>query len=285
MVNARKTISFWYLTFSLKFVPDKRYKFSLIRYTLNKFNILFLVFAVAILNSCIPKKKLIYTQDQKKNEEINEYVNIRPEKTIQPFDNIYIKVSSIDEKTANIFADKDRSVTESSINLLSYTVNQEGFINFPFVGEIYVKGSTLEQAQEDIELKVGEYLSNISISVKFINNAVSVLGEVKRPGEFSFYRDQVTVFQALSLAGGISDYGDKTTVILVRETQNKVAYHYLDLTNKDIVASDYYYIIPNDVIIVRPIRAKFRNLALENWPLFLSTITAFATVYLLFQTN
>ncbi|MEZ5082530.1 MAG: polysaccharide biosynthesis/export family protein [Bacteroidales bacterium] len=247
----------------------------------NKYSIFILILLLGA--SCVPKRKLLYTQDQKEKEEQNEYSNIRPEKTIQPFDNLYVKVSSIDEKTAAIFASQDRNTSETSINLLSYTVNQAGYINFPFVGEIFVKNMKLQDAQVKIEQEVSEYLPNISISVKFVNNTVSILGEVRRPGEHSFNRDQITVFQALSLATGISDYGDKKRIILIREAQNKINYYYLDLTDKNIVSSEYYYIIPNDVIIVKPINAKFRNLSMVNWPIFLTTITTAVTLYLLFR--
>ncbi|MCB0805050.1 MAG: polysaccharide biosynthesis/export family protein [Bacteroidales bacterium] len=241
------------------------------------------ILIIAVLSSCIPRKKLIYTHDQKPKDEKNEYVNVRPEKTIQPFDNIYIKVSSIDEKTANIFSMGSGAASQSNINLLSYTIDQSGYVDFPFVGKIFVKDMTLNEAQETIEKLVSEYLPNISISVKFVNNAVTVLGEVRRPGEHAFYRDQVTVFQAIAYAGGFTEYGNKETIILVREANNKINYHYLDLTDKNIVSSEFYYIIPNDVIIVRPIRQKFRNLSLVNVPVFLTTITTAVTLYLLFR--
>jgi len=231
--------------------------------------------------SCVPRKKLIYFQENKKEEIVNEYINIRPEKKIQPFDNVYVKVSSIDEKTASIFADQAR-VTGQDINLISYTVDQSGYINFPFVGEIYVKDLTLKEAQQKIEAEVGQYLSNISIIVKFVNNTVAVLGEVRRPGEYPFYKDQITIFQALSFANGIEEFGNKTNVTLIRESQNKINYYFLDLTNKDVVSSEYYYIIPNDIIVVKPIRQKFRNLSPINWPIVLTTVTTAATLYLLF---
>lgn len=234
--------------------------------------------------SCIPKRKLVYTQDQMPKEAKDEYVNVRPEKTIQPFDNIYIKVSSIDEKTNAVFAGA-RAATETNINLLSYTVNSSGYIDFPFVGEIYVKDLTLVEAKATIESKVGDYLQNLAITVKFVNNVVTVLGEVNRPGEHPFFRDQVTIFQAIGYAGGFTDFGDKQRVTLIREANNKINYYYLDLTNKDIVASSYYYLIPNDVILVRPIKAKFRNLSLANWPLFLTTLTTATTLYLIFRNN
>jgi polysaccharide export outer membrane protein len=119
--------------------------------------------------------------------------------------------------------------------------------------------------------------------VKFVNNRVAVLGEVRVPGEYAFSRDQVTILQALSFAGDITDYGNKKDVILIRESQNQINYHYLDLSDKEVVASEYYYIIPNDVIIVRPIKLKFRNLSMLNWPIYLTTITTAVTLYLLFR--
>ena len=231
--------------------------------------------------SCVSRKKLVYLQDQKKEERIDEYVNIRPEKKIQPIDNIYIKVSSIDEKTASIFADQSR-MTGTNIDLISYTVDQSGYINFPFVGVIYVKDLTINEAQQKIENEVSQYLSNISIIVKFVNNTVAVLGEVRSPGEYTFYKDQITIFQALSFANGFSDFGNKTNLILIREVKNKINYHYLDLTDKNIVASKYYYIIPNDIIVVKPVRQKFRNLSPVNWQIVLTTLTTAATLYLLF---
>lgn len=237
-----------------------------------------------MITSCIPKRKLLYLQEQGNGKQKNEYANSRPEKTIQPFDNLYIQVSSIDEKTANIFGSQGRVSGSADMNLLSYTVNQDGYITFPFVGEIYVQGLKLQEARAKIEAEVGVYLTNISITVKFVNNTVAVLGEVSRPGEYVFYRDQITIFQALSFAGDFRDFGDKETVILIRELKNSITYHYIDLTDKNIVSSDYYYIIPNDVIIVKPVNAKFRNLSLANVPLILSTISTIASLTLLVYT-
>lgn len=239
---------------------------------------------ILILTSCIPKKKLLYLQDQHEDKNKDEYVNLRPEKTIQPFDNLHIQISSIDEKTANIFGAQGRGSSATDINLLSYTVNQNGYITFPFVGEIFVEGLKLLEARQKIENEVGVYLPNITVTVKFVNNTVAVLGEVARPGEYVFYRDQITIFQALSLAGDFRDYGDKENVILIREIKNKINYYYINLTDKNIVSMPYYYIIPNDVLVVKPINAKFRNLSLTNLPLILSTLSTLATLILMVYT-
>ena len=148
-----------------------------------------------MFQSCIPKKKLTYLIHNKDNQAINEYINIRPEKRIQPYDNIYINVSSIDEKTANIFENQNRNAGGINVDLISYTVDNAGFINFPFVGEIYIKNLTLAEAQKRIEDEVSQYLSNISINVKFINNRVAVLGEVQDPVNTLFTGTRLQFFK------------------------------------------------------------------------------------------
>jgi polysaccharide export outer membrane protein len=252
---------------------------------INQKNLLFVFIAAIVFTSCVPKQKLLYLQEQKKDEVVNEYVNIRPIKTIESFDNIFINVNSTDERTARIFGGEQTAMSRDYLSLVSYTVDKDGFIFFPFVGQIHVKGLTLKEAQEKIEAEVGQYLSNISVSVKFVNNNITVLGEVRVPGQYAFFEDQVSVFQAVGFAAGFSDYGDKTNVILIREQDDMVRYFYLDLTDKNIVASEYYYLIPNDVLVVKPINARFRSLRVLNWPLILSTITTFVTVYLLLYNN
>jgi len=258
-------------------VKDRQY--------INQKFLLIISILIVVFSSCVPRSKLMYLQDEKKDEVVNEYLNIRSIKKIESFDNIFISVISTDERTARIFGGEQSAMSRDYLSLVSYTVDKDGYIFFPFVGQIHVKGLVLKEAQEKIELEVGQYLNNISITVKFVNNNITVLGEVNRPGEYAFFEDQVSIFQAIGFASGFSDFGDKTDVILIREQDDMIRYFYVDLTDKNIVASEHYYIIPNDIVVVKPINAKFRNLQILNWPLILSTITTFITIYLLFYNN
>lgn len=246
--------------------------------------IILLFLGALLLSSCTSRKRLIYFSEKEKDPPVNEFNITRPIKTIQPFDNLYIWVTSINERNQKIFSTSS-SMSSDYINLISYIVNSEGYIDFPFVGQIYVKDMTLQQAKEQLQNKVSDYLDDIEITVKFVNNKISVLGEVARPGAYSFAKDQLTIFEALGLAGGATIYGKKNEVVLIREKGSKINYHYLDLTRKDIVSSDYYFIIPNDVIVIKPVKARFRTLNLLNWSLVLSTITTAVTLYLLFYRN
>jgi polysaccharide export outer membrane protein len=203
-------------------------------------------------------KKLTYVINKGDAADKNEYYNDRSEKTIQPYDYLYIKIFSLDDRTNNIFSDRGTGVYDTE--LLSYAVDDKGNINLPFIGIINVKDLTINQAKTQIEKSLGVYLNNISVVVRYVSNKITVLGEVARPGQYSFYDEKVTVFQALGFANGTSTYGDLSDVTLIREKDNKINYHYLNFTDKNIVASEYYYLLPNDIIIINPINAKYRSL-------------------------
>jgi len=211
----------------------------------------------------------------------NDYFNDRSEKTIQPYDYLYIKIFSLDEKTNSIF--NERGVTVAN-ELLSYSVDGSGNISLPFVSSIFVKDLTINQAREKIEKSLMVYLNNISVIVRFVSNKVTVLGEVRNPGQHAFYDERISVFQAIGLASGASDFGNLSDVTLVREKDNVIKYYTLDLTKKNIASSEYYYLLPNDIVIINPITAKYRNLkdyALNRIAAVLTTLSAlFSILYI-----
>ncbi len=229
-----------------------------------------------LLTSCIPVEKLKYTIEE--SDTRYEYTNIRSQKTIQPDDYLYIKIYSLDETTTAIFED-GRSFNQDE-QLISYNVNEKGLISFPFVGDIYVKDLTIDEAKIMLEKELNRYLTNISVRIRFVGNKVTVIGEVGRPGSYTFYDEKITIFQAISLAGDMSDYGNKEKVTLIRERDNVVKYEYLDLTKKNIAESEYYYLLPNDLLIIDPVRAKYRSLQDRSLiPLILSSVTSILSIY------
>ncbi len=250
---------------------------------LSPIKFLYIFLLILVFTSCIPRKKITFLREDQRDEPINTYVSVRPEKSIQPFDNIYIKIISTDDKTSKVFGSAGGGSGSTDINLISYSVDTRGYINFPFIGDIYVKDMTLQEVQNTIQKEASQYFTNVAIEVKFVNNSVSVLGEVNSAGVYSFSKDQITIFQAISYAGGIGDFGDKSRVILIREENSQVNYHYLDLTKKEIVASNFFYIIPNDIIVINPIRAKVRRLKGIDYATILYTVTTVITFYLLLK--
>lgn len=197
---------------------------------------LFLALLVSvIIVSCVPQDNLKYVQDKTTSEIKESYEHLRPIKKIRPFDNLYINVLSLDEQTARIFSNQNSSITGGlSIDLLSYTVSERGTIDFPFIGEIMLNNLTLLEAKAKVEAELSQYLSNTAITMKFVNSNITVLGEVRNQGEFPFFKEQINIFQALGYAGGVTDYGDKSKVTLIREYDNLIRFHNLNLTDKKL---------------------------------------------------
>jgi polysaccharide biosynthesis/export protein len=249
---------------------------------LSKSGIFLLFLALFIFNTCTPTKKLKYVQNTGDDIQKNEYYNDRSEKLIQPYDYLYVKIFSLDEKTNSIF-NNERGSAVNDNELLSYAVDDKGYINLPFIGQVFVKDMSINQAKEKIEKSFEVYLNNISIIVRFVGNKITILGEVNSPGQYSFYDEKINVFQALSFANGNNTFGDLTDITLIREKDNKITYYNLDLTNKSVVASPNYYLLPNDVLIINPINAKYRDLrdyALNLTDAILSTIASVLTIIL-----
>jgi len=231
--------------------------------------------------SCVPTRKLRYFNDINELEEPG--VNPRMQKLIMPFDKLYIRVLSIDLQTSQIFnsAEEMRSGSYGSMaGLIGYLVDESGNINFPFVGDINVGGLTTSQAASKIQKALSEYVSNTSIIVKYVDNQVTVMGEVQRQGVFGFSQDKLNIYEALGLGGGITRYGDRKNIILIRHEGEKIMHYKLNLSDSKIASKDYYYILPNDVIVVEPLKAISSSYSNITYTTILSSITTLIAILL-----
>ena len=249
-----------------------------------KFKIAILTYLVLFITSCVPYKELQYFSDINKidNKSIE---NERKLKLISPFDNLYIKVLSTDEKTSKIFNTADDFRGTYGMNgLMGYMVDERGNINFPFVGDISVAGKNTTEASEKIHEALSEYISNTSVIVKYIDNKVSLMGEVAHPGIFQFNEDKITIYQAISLAGGLTRFGSHKNIILIRQEGKNVVHRIIDINSSKIASSENYYILPNDVLIVEPLRSiswSYENL---TYTTVLTSITTLVTLFLALRT-
>ncbi|HAM10251.1 MAG TPA: hypothetical protein DDY34_10455 [Bacteroidales bacterium] len=213
-----------------------------------------IMFIMLFIISCVPVKELKYFNDI--NEIDEPEVNPRVQKIIMPFDRLYIKVLSIDPQTSLIFnSSEEMRYGSGNSGVIGYMVDENGDINFPFVGNIRLTSLTTSQAGEKIQKALNDYVSNTSIIVKYIDNQVTVMGEVLRQGVLPFTQDKLTIYEALSLGGGITRYGDRKNVVLIRNEGNKIMRYRLNLSDSRIAGKSYYYVLPNDIIIVEPLKA------------------------------
>jgi polysaccharide biosynthesis/export protein len=236
--------------------------------------ILIMIFAA----SCVPIKQINYFNDLNELEEPG--VNPRKQKLIMPFDKLYIKVISIDPQTSQIFNVTEELRSGVSNGILGYLVDEKGDVNFPFVGKINVVSLTTAQASDKIQKAMNDYVSNTSIIVKFIDNQVTVMGEVLHQGVYPFTQDKLNIYEALGLGGGLTQYGDRKKIILIRNEGDKVMHYRLNLSDSKIASKDYYYILPNDVIVVEPLKAISSSYQNITYTTILSSITTLIAVLL-----
>jgi len=238
------------------------------------------ILAVLLLfSSCISQKKIKYLQPAHEDSTNRASFQRAPyqEYHLGVGDNLYIDVRSLDQRSNEFFNKTNDSratnYNDASVYLNSYTVDPNGNIVFPFIGPIPVLGFTIDETREAIAVVMNEYLKETTIIVKLVNFNITFVGEVRRPGEYKIYQDKISIFEAVSLAGDITDYGKRKEVKLLRASENGTELHVLDLTSEDILESPYFYLKPNDVIYVEPLKGKQFAFATFPYALLFSTIT------------
>jgi polysaccharide biosynthesis/export protein len=237
--------------------------------------ILTMIFTV----SCVPSKQLNYFNDLDELQEPG--VNPRLQKKIMPFDRLYISVMSIDEPTRLIFNNVEEMRGSTGNGILGYLVDEAGNITFPFVGNINLLNLTTAQAGEKIQKALSELVSTkIAIIVKFIDNQVTVMGEVQKQGVFAFTQDKLNIYEAIGLGGGLTRFGDRKNIILIRNEGDKIMHYKLNLSDSKIAGKDTYYILPNDVIVVEPLKTISSSYENITYTTILSSITTLIAVLL-----
>lgn len=230
---------------------------------MNKNIITYLLLISITLLSCKPKQNMVYMSKDNMEEEVAKakYEGLR----IQEGDVLLILVSALDEtavkpfnlNTANKVGNQNGAGTNQYVEPSEYLVNEEGYINFPVLGNVFAKGMTQIQLKQDLESRLKRYLTDPLVTITLKNFNVSVLGEVKQPGQKESVSQKINIFQALGLAGDMTDFGDRTHVKLIRtKDDGNDEIVNLDLTRADIVSSPYYYMKQNDILYVQPDKNK-----------------------------
>lgn len=256
-------------------------------------NLFFIVFAVLCmtLGSCGSSKQIAYFQ----NADSLSYAASKGlfDAKIMPKDLLTITVSTTDPKAATPF---NLSVTNTlnatgylstgAGSLQTYLVDNDGFINFPVVGQLKVGGMTKRQCENYIRDKILPYMSkteNPIVTVKMASFKVTVAGEVKAPGVFNVDQEKISVIEALARAGDLTIYGKRGNVLLIREdATGEKSVHRLNLNDANLINSPYYYLQQNDYLYVEPNSVQAKNSAIGSsttiWISVVSILTSVASL-------
>ena len=251
------------------------------------------VFLVGILfASCIPQRKILLMQYEQINDSsyANQFVSedtLLKDYIVQPNDYLYIAVSAL-EKELSMFMEPMGGINflnESNQALIGYYVDDEGNVDFPYLGKIQVAGYTVREAQQQVRDAAKKILGErIRVEVKLINNYVNVLGEVRKEGIYNMTKNRITIYEALTLAGGLTEYARRQEIKVFRSVNGVKKVYLVDVTSGKLIDDHMFYVFPNDVIYVEPMRAKAIGITPTfSLTLFTTLLTTSLTVILLIQ--
>lgn len=216
--------------------------------------------------SCTQYKKVVYMHDHYEVKDTamrSISVEESGEMRLMTGDNLFVNVYGVDLGQIEIFKKQssyNQNFTEYSLAMQGYVIDNNGEIELPIVGKIKIVGNTLSQTKELIQNSIDEYIVGAVVEVRLLSFQVTVLGEVRRPGTYTFINRDVSVLDALGKAGDVMDFGDRGSLLIVRKSKSHAQTIQLDLTSSNFFNEVGYWLEPNDVVYVKPLRAKMINI-------------------------
>jgi polysaccharide export outer membrane protein len=246
--------------------------------------LLFLVFILLFL-SCVPTKDLIYLSGTPiENKEIHK-LNTNPYK-LQVGDNISIDVTSDNANLVAVFLKSSNSLSENTSTPIIYSIDVNGTIRMPILGELNVLGYTTKEVRVKIEEKFANYFmkeDSYFVSVKLDGIKYTIMGEINSPGPKVVYQNQLSILDAITFSGDIPISGDKKNVEVIRISPNGNKKVTIDLTTIDALNSEIFFIQNNDYINIKALRQKSFTEGLKPITGIVSLISLLTTTVLILR--
>ena len=219
----------------------------------------FLVSIAFLFQSCGSVKHTEMMMLTKMKDEIMK-IDSLPVLEIRTDDILNIQVASRNPETVIAFQQRTESLAASGERALGtqegYRVDEEGNIYLPFLGSVKAEGKTVLQLRQDLTDSLIQYIPDASIQVRFMNFRVTLLGEVNRPNTYIIPNERLTILEAIGMAGDFTPYARRNSVLVIRERQGEREFNRIDTQNRTVFESPCFYLNPNDIVYVEPLRAK-----------------------------
>lgn len=250
---------------------------------------------VMSLISCRSNQDLVYMKDVEEEVLAPEYITKVPEYRIKTNDNLFVSIKSMNPEISQLY-NPAQSIggQQGTQNLYSqlpdqylngYQVDLNGNISLPIIGNIGVAGLTQLEAQEKVQEHADEYLKDASVKVKLLNFRVTVMGEVTTPGVYYNYNSSLSVLEAISMANGITNHAKINRVLVIRTNDNESKTYRIDLSNKNFLKSEAFFLQPNDVVYIEPHKIKNTDMNSNVYSILLSTVSTAVLITSLIISN
>ena len=240
-----------------------------------------------LLSSCGEYKKITYLQTTHPEKDTIYKPNLTLYK-LQPADILYINVLSIDKNVSELFnASGTSSNSQSSMvgggNMYfsGYSIDKNGFIHLPVIGDVQVGGITVDMATENIQKIAVQYIKDARVELKLVSFKITMLGEIGHPGQITIFNDRASILEAIALGGEVTYYGNRKNILIVRSAEGGMRTFRIDLTKRELLRSEKFYVQPNDVIYVEPLRYTAFRIRFTDYSSYLTLITTLITTYIL----
>jgi polysaccharide export outer membrane protein len=212
--------------------------------------------------SCTAPKKVIYFNNLSDSGQAGALstAQLNFETAIQKNDLLSITIGGsnpTDLAALNSAAGATAGASTTSEGSGGYLVEADGTIKLPFIGKLKAEGLSRIQLEDTLTYLFKDYTKNAVVNVRFQNYKFSVLGEVNNRGRYVMSTERMTILEAISLAGDLTELGRRENVLIVREVNGQRSFHRVNLLSKDLFKSPYFYIKTNDVVYVEPVQSKF----------------------------
>lgn len=242
------------------------------------FKTLFFLILISSITSCVSKKNILYLQNANSVVATEIY-----EPYLQPNDVISIIISSENPEIAAPYNLIDVSLSSDESlgnqNLQTYIIDKNGRIEFPIIGSIKIGGLPKSEAIEKIKTILKDHVKDAVVNLRILNFKVSVLGEVAKPNTYTVNSERITLLEALSLAGDLTIYGNRNTIMIIRENEGNKEIQRIDITKPNFITSPYYYLAQNDVVYVEPNKTRINSSAIgPNITIGISALSLIVTI-------
>jgi polysaccharide export outer membrane protein len=244
--------------------------------------------ASLFLVSCASKKDVLYLQNI---DQINSNQgSLSYEPKLQNDDLLSIIVAADQPELTVPFnlpqIQGNYKINQNQDGIKTYLIDIDGNIVFPVIGKVKLAGLTRSQAVRMLEEKIKEYITNPSVNLRILNYKFSVIGEVNKPGTFKIESERVTLLEALSQAGDLTIYGNRSNILIIREVDGKKEYNRVDIKKADFINSPFYYLVQNDVVVVEPNKTRVNSSVVgPNLNVTISAVSLLTTILFLITRN
>ncbi|MCG8332864.1 MAG: polysaccharide biosynthesis/export family protein [Chitinophagales bacterium] len=251
-----------------------------------KYQLIIIIYLLIGFSSCVTHEEIVnFNQGGDFPQQAQNIADIPPMR-IQADDLLSIRIKTLNPDVAipfNIDGDNvNLAAAGGTRPIIGYLVDAEGMIDFPVIGKVEAKGLTVNELKAILAEQLAPYLKDPVIIIRFINFRITLTGEVSNPGSYVMPNERVTILDAIGQAGDLTPYANRTNLLIIREQDGQRSFGRINLQNKDIFDSSYFYLRQNDVIYVEPLQertASIRDQSQRILP-WVSVVTAVLTLTL-----